>query len=267
MKHIHSISYAEHGEQHSGTPIICLHGIGGSQDSFLPQLAYFGDTQRILAWDMPGYGESALLENTSFSSLTQALLAFMDALEISQAHIIGHSIGGMIAQELALCHPQRVASLALLATTSAFGGRDEAFKQRFLEARLTPLNQGQQMQTLADAFVPQVVGSAASQAVIRAASNTMRHVPEASYRAIMQCLVTFNRYQDSHTISQPSCLIAGAEDSNSPAATMQKMAGKVPHAQYHELAQVGHLVNLEAADLCNHILRQFYTGLSHDSSH
>lgn len=264
MKQIHQISYTERGEQHSGVPIICLHGIGGSQDSFLPQLDALSESHRIIAWDMPGYGQSALLESTSFTSLTQALLGFMDDLGIEKAHILGHSIGGMIAQELAITTPDRVASLALLGTTPSFGGRDDSFKQKFLAARLKPLDEGKSMDSLADEFVPQIVGAQASLEMMKAASDTMRKVPTETYRAIMQCLVQFNRYADSGLITQPCCLIAGAEDTNAPAKTMKKMASKIPDASFFELEQVGHLLNLEAPKRCNQILHSFYTGTLND---
>ena len=264
MKQIHHISYAEYGNQCTGVPIICLHGIGGSQDSFLPQLEALSDTHRILAWDMPGYGKSALLENTTFTTLTQALLGFMDALNIAKAHIIGHSIGGMIAQEAAITAPDRIASLALLGTTPSFGGRDDSFKQRFLKARLKPLDEGQSMNSLADEFVPQIVGSQASEQMMKAATDTMRTVPTQTYRDILQCLIQFDRYADSGLIHQPCCLIAGSEDTNAPAKTMQKMATKIPNSHYFELEQVGHLLNLEAPNRCNRILRQFFTGTLND---
>ncbi|PWR00668.1 alpha/beta fold hydrolase [Leucothrix pacifica] len=266
MKQIHQISYTERGEQHTGIPIICLHGIGGSQDSFLPQLEALSNSHRTIAWNMPGYGESALLETTSFTTLTQALLGFMDELGIEKAHILGHSIGGMIAQEVALTNPDRVASLALLGTTPSFGGRDDSFKQRFLEARLKPLDDGQTMSELADEFVPQIVGSQADKAMMQAASDTMRVVTPEAYRVILQCLIQFDRYADSGLISQPCCLIAGSEDNNAPAKTMHKMASKIPNACFYELEQVGHLINLEAPKRCNQILNSFYTGLNNDQN-
>lgn len=264
MKQLDQISYAEQGAQHTGAPIVCLHGIGGSQDSFHPQLNALSDTHRVLAWDMPGYGQSPLLDPTTFTTLTQALASWLDALGIQKAHIVGHSIGGMIAQELAITHPERVASLALLATTASFGGRDDRFKQDFLAARLKPLDEGLSMSRLAERFVPEIVGSDAKETAITAAVDTMRRVPTATYRAIMQCLVQFNRYHDSALIRQPCCLIAGSEDNNAPAKTMKKMADKIPDSHFFELTQVGHLLNLEAPERCNRILRHFFSGQLND---
>ncbi|MDA7599655.1 alpha/beta fold hydrolase, partial [Alphaproteobacteria bacterium] len=64
-----------------------------------------------------------------FAVLSDALIVFMDALGIVRAHLAGQSIGGMIAQETAIRYPDRIASLVLIATVPAFGGRDDSFKQ------------------------------------------------------------------------------------------------------------------------------------------
>ena len=254
-----SISYAEHGS--GSVPIICLHGIGGSQDSFLPQLLSLAQYTHIIAWDMPGYGQSTRLVETNFTTLCDALGQFMDDLEIEQAHIMGQSIGGMIAQEFALTHPERVASIALLATTPAFGGRDDAFKQQFLTDRLKPLDNGLTLPELAKHFVPQIVCSMTTDDVIAAATKTMSEVSAQSYRTILECLVTFNRYADTTNITKPAVVIAGSEDTNAPSATMKKMAGKLSHGTFHEIKRAGHLVNLEAAADCNDILSSFYQEL------
>ena len=250
------ISYAESGS--GDIPIICLHGIGGSQASFDPQLETLGKHWRVIAWDMPGYGESPLLAETSFTSLCDALCQFMDDLGIQKAHIMGQSIGGMIAQEMALTHPERVATLALIATTPAFGGRDESFKQQFLADRLKPLDEGQTLASLAKHFVPQIVGSIAAPKAIEAATETMSQVPDESYRAILKCLVTFSRYADTKNITQNTMLIAGSEDTNAPSVTMKKMADKLSNGQYHEVLGAGHLLNLEAPYVCNELLANFY---------
>ncbi|MEZ5537161.1 MAG: alpha/beta hydrolase [Thiolinea sp.] len=257
------IEYAEAGQCAQGEiPVICLHGIGGSYASFMPQLEQLSSIKRVIAWNMPGYGRSPLLAETSFTGLAESLLQFMDALSIDQAHLLGHSIGGMLAQELAFRHPERVASLALLGTTAAFGGRDDRFKQQFLRARLQPLDEGLTMPELAAQFVPQITGSHADKAVLEGATATMSEMPEASYRAILACLVTFNRYQDTPRLTMPACLIAGAEDNNAPVATMQKMAAKMSQAEFHVLDGVGHLINLEAPLECGRILQTFYSAQS-----
>jgi len=252
------IEFTQSGSLSGSTdPVICLHGIGGDYSSFDPQLDALSSRYRTIAWCMPGYRGSTPLTTTSFTTLADALERFMDELTISSAHLIGQSIGGMVAQEFALSRPTRTRSLTLIATTSSFGGRDDSFKDAFLAARLTPLEQGLTMPELANAFIPEITGPRASHAAKESAIASMAAVSVDTYKNILQCLVTFNRRNDIQRLSCPVCLIAGSEDNNAPARTMQKMAQVIPDAEFHEIADAGHLINLEVPDETNRIVRHF----------
>ncbi len=237
--------------------IICLHGIGGDDQSFLPQSQFLSDRFRVVAWNMPGYRDSRKLDDVSFNELANSLLGLIDELQLSKVHLVGQSIGGMIAQEFALCFPERALSLVLIATTSAFGGKDDGFKDAFLKARLSPLDEGTSMQNLAEQSIQHIVGSQCSNAVKIAAINSMAAVSESSYRDILKCLVTFNRRKEFTQIKCPVCLISGSEDTNAPSSTMKKMSEKLPGSQYHEVNGAGHLVNLENDAEVNRIINQF----------
>jgi len=206
---------------------------------------------------MPGYQQSTRLNNITFSTLTNSLHDLLIALKTGPVHIVGQSIGGMIAQEYALLHSENVKSLTLVATTSAFGGRDDSFKDAFLKARLKPLKEGKSMQTLAEETVSAITAKNVSEEVIAAAVKSMAAVPVETYTDILKCLVTFNRRTDIAEIRCPVCLVAGSEDTNSPAATMKKMAEKMVISEFHEIRNAGHLVNLEKAGEFNRILQQF----------
>lgn len=246
-------------------PLICLHGIGGDATSFMPQLRGLAKSRRVLSWNMPGYGASAPLADMDFASLCDRLCAGLDALRIEQAVFVGQSIGGMIAQEMAIRHPQRVAGLVLIATVSAFGGRDDSFRDSFLAARLAPLDKGVSMAKLAEEAIPAVLGPAADNNTRRDAIAAMAAIPESAYRQVLATLVTFNRREDQHRITCPCCLIAGAADDNSPARVMEKMADSLPHATFHIVENAGHLVNSEAGDACNAIIADFIKGLQGQS--
>ena len=241
----------------AGTPLICLHGIGGNFESFRPQLDAFGPSRRTIAWNMPGYGGSPLLADTSFKNLAGALVGLMDHLHLERAHIMGQSIGGMIAQEMAATHPDRLASLILIATTPSFGGRDDSFKAQFIKARLGPLDAGRTIRELAPSIVREIIGKDAPRLAIQSATASMSEVPEASYRETIRCLTTFNRRDNLEKISVPTCLIAGQLDTNAPFRTMEKMAAKIPDAEFHLIEKAGHLVNLEAPSRSNTIIEQF----------
>ena len=111
-------SYKEAGQ---GPVLVCLHGIGGDDRGFVDQITALAPTCRIIAWNMPGYRNSAAIDPVTFNGLTAALTDFLDRLQISRATLIGHSIGGMLAQEAALALPDRITRLVLIGTTPAFG--------------------------------------------------------------------------------------------------------------------------------------------------
>lgn len=260
------IEYEEAGASHGGVPVVLLHGIGGNTRYFAHQLAGLASERRVLALNLPGYGRSPLLSPLTFEALSGAVLGFLDHMGIEKAHLCGQSIGGMIALETACVAPRRVASLALIATTPAFGGRDESFREAFLAARIKPLNDGMSMADLARAFVPEITGPDAGEEVFAIARACMGAVPEATYRAIVACLTTFNRRADLEGLEVPACLIAGQHDTNAPPATMARMASKIRSAHFHEIPGAGHLVNLEAPEATNDILRGFYQTCSETRS-
>ena len=154
--------------------------------------------------------------------------------------------------------PDRTRSLALIGTTPSFGGRDESFREEFLKARLAPLEAGMTMVEMAARAAPAVCGPNAARDVIAAVKRPMADVPEATWRAILECLVTFNRRGDLARMTMPACLIAGSEDRNAPARTMEKMAEKMPAAEHHLIEGAGHMINQEAPAEVNAILTEFY---------
>lgn len=234
-----------HIERGAGPAVIFLHGIGGDAQSWLPELEALAGDYRTIAWDMPGYGGSLALPGTTFPALAEALEALLDALEIEAAHLVGHSIGGMVAQEFAAMWPERVASLVLYATSPAFGRPDGDWQRAFLEARLAPLDAGNTMADLAPSIVAGLVGDDADPDGVARATAAMSRVPGESYRAAMECLVTFDQREALPDITVPVLVLAGAQDDNAPARMMERMAAKIPGASFQIIAGAGHLAHFE----------------------
>jgi pimeloyl-ACP methyl ester carboxylesterase len=108
-------------EAGSGPPVIVLHGLGATNASMLPTIVALSADHRVLAPDLPGFGDSGK-PNAAYDPAFFArwLTSFMDAVGVSRAHLVGNSMGGRIALETALVAPHRVDSLALLAPSVAF---------------------------------------------------------------------------------------------------------------------------------------------------
>ena len=237
--------------------LVFLHGIGGAARAFGPQLAHFGTSCRAIAWDMPGYGGSAALPEMSITTLAEALQAFVDALGLERPLLVGHSIGGMIVQRLIADRPQAARAIVLAQTSPAFGGRDPEWARTFLEARLGPLDRGETLRAMAPGMVGELVGDEPDPAGVALATQCMAAVPEATYRAAVRALVGFNLREALPRIAVPCLVLAGSKDTNAPAATMGKMAERIPSARYVCLDGVGHLANLERPGEFNQALDGF----------
>jgi pimeloyl-ACP methyl ester carboxylesterase len=113
------ISYLEAG---TGDPVICIHGLGGTKGSFLPTVANLADAFRVIAIDLPGFGDSDKPIGAPYDAayFAEATTAFMDELGIRRAHIVGNSMGGRVALELGFEHPERTHKIALLAPSLAW---------------------------------------------------------------------------------------------------------------------------------------------------
>ena len=217
------ITYLDAGSP-AATPVVFLHGIGGSARSFLPQLDHFSTAWRAIAWDMPGYGGSTPLEIVSIDTLTAALAGFLQELGLDRPVLVGHSIGGMLVQRLLSLRPHAARAVVLAQTSAAFGSRDPAWAQDFIRTRLAPLDAGQSMADLAAAMVADLAG-------------------------------------DLPRIAVPTLVLSGTRDRNAPAPAMERMAARIPGAQYVALDGAGHLAHLEQPAHFDAAVQSFLEGL------
>jgi 3-oxoadipate enol-lactonase len=247
----------------SGPTVLMLHGIGGGHLAFAPQIETLASHgYRAVAWDMPGYGRSAPIEPYTFKALAQSCIDLIDALQSGSVTLVGHSMGGMVAQEVMARRPDKVSRLVLCGTSAAFGKRTDgrsadAWAQQFVAQRTAPLDAGKTMAEVAQKLVPQMVGPGSLPEGARLAEHCMAGVPAATYRRALDCLVTFDRHAGLHDIRVPTLLVAGEFDRVAAPAVMRQMADAIPRSRYAELAGIGHLMNLEAPDAFDALLLDF----------
>lgn len=107
--------------------VICLHGLGSNKTSFFETTAALSPDHTVHAIDLPGFGSSSKPARAAYdaSYFARAVLSYMDAMAIDRAHLVGNSMGGRIAIELALTEPERIDTLSLLAPALAFLRRRE----------------------------------------------------------------------------------------------------------------------------------------------
>jgi 3-oxoadipate enol-lactonase len=234
-----------------GRLLLLLHGIGGGRHAWGNAESGTGPLLRdagfdVMGVDLPGYGASPIVDPLTIAAMARAALACIDWAGDERAVVLGHSMGGMVAQEMAVLAPQRIAALVLSGTSPAFGKPGGDWQQRFLAERLKPLNEGLGMARLAPQLVRAMCAPHASAAAIDAATRLMAGVPEPTYRAALRALMGFDRRDNLERLKMPVLLLAGELDPNAPPSVMQGMARRIEGACFRCLPGIGHLANIEA---------------------
>jgi 3-oxoadipate enol-lactonase len=232
-----------------GPTVLMLHGVGGGHLAFAPQVETLASSgYRAVAWDMPGYGHSAPIEPYNFKGLAQSCIALIESLNCGDVALLGHSMGGMVAQEVVARRPELVNKLILCATSPSFGKHDAQWQRDFIAQRTAPLDAGKTMAELAEVLVPQMVGPGSLPEGVRLATHCMSQIPASTYRRALEAILSFDRRAQLPQIHVPTLLLAGEHDRNAPPAMMRKMAEAIPRSTFLEMPGVGHLLNLEAPD-------------------
>ena len=240
------------------TTLVFLHGVGGGHAAWDDQLAYFGARgYRVLAWDQPGYGGSPMVEPYDLEHIVVALQATIAREAGEPAVLIGHSMGGFVAQEMYARNPDSVRALALCFTSSAFGGSGSDFARSFIATRIAPLDAGQDMADIAAALMPTMRGSSSKPEGLTRAERIMAGVAPETYRKAVALLTTFDRRALLAHIRVPTLLLAGSDDRTAPASVMQRMATRIPGAELHILEGCGHLGPMDQPEAFNATLLAF----------
>ncbi|MGI9464561.1 MAG: alpha/beta fold hydrolase [Aestuariivirgaceae bacterium] len=234
-----------------------LHGIGGSADTWQPQVAHFQGRFEVLAWNAPGHGGTPPLDKVSVANLAGRLAEDIDRAGLEKTVVVGHSFGGMVAQQFVRDYPGKVAGLVLSATSAAFGSPDGDFQKQFVADRTRPLDEGKSMAQMASQVMPKLLGSNAGQAAIDIARNAMSTVPEQTYRATVALLTTFDLRADLANIAVPVLVIAGEQDRMTPPQMMERMALRIPGARFELMKDTGHLAPMEKPIEFNSLVESF----------
>lgn len=248
--------YVEQGQ--GDVAVLLLHGVGGGHHAFdatLPVLASAG--YRAIAWDAPGYGASPLPAPCSMAVFAEGLQLLLQHLNAPRTVVLGHSMGGMVAQEALAMGVQGIDGLILFATSAAFGKPGGDWQKEFLQSRFAALDAGLGMAGLAPVLVGGMLALGAPAQVRAAAVKMMSGVSEPVYRAALAAIVHFNRLHALPLISVPTLCLACHDDKTAPPAVLQKMAETIPGGQYHCLAHAGHLGNMEQPAAFNAAVLEF----------
>lgn len=248
-----------------GPVVLLLHGIGGGREVWSDDLSGTGSALaeagfQAVAVDFPGYGLSPTIEPFALGGMAQSLQRLMAWLGAPRVALVGHSMGGMVAQELVAQAPQCVNALVLASTSPAFGKPEGDWQQDFLRSRFAPLDAGLGMAGMAAQLVPTMLAPGTAPEAAARMQALMGAVPEATYRQALSALVAFDRRAALAAIQVPTWVVTGEHDHTAAPAVAARMAQRIAGATLSIIPGAGHLLTMEQPAAFNSGLLQFLAG-------
>ncbi|MGW7264650.1 bifunctional 3-oxoadipate enol-lactonase/4-carboxymuconolactone decarboxylase PcaDC [Streptomyces sp. NPDC054842] len=211
---------------------------------------------RVFRYDLPGHGGAPAYPSGSVAESAARLLATLDALGVQRFGYAGCAFGGAVGVELALRHPQRLASLAVIAASPRFGTADE-FRQRGVIVRtngLEPIARTAPERWFTGGF------AAAQPAITEWAVQMVRTTDPGCYIAACEALAAFDVRAELGRIGVPTLVLVGSEDQVTGPAEARTLVAGIPDARLAVVPGASHLVPVEQpAAVTDLLVRHFST--------
>jgi 3-oxoadipate enol-lactonase len=256
MQLIDRVAVEEEGE---GPAVVCVHGLGGSSNTWTPLMAAMA-RHRVIRIDLPGSGRSQRVEGElSIQGYVDAILNVCSRLQVSRAHWVGHSMGTIVCQHIAAAHPAMAASVALFGPLIAPpDAARAAMKARAAKARDGAAGMHEITLALLNAAVSADTRERQPVAVAFVRESLMRQDGDAYARS---CEALANAPAAAvERIEAPVLLVTGDEDGVAPPQSVRAMADKLHKAREVRVAvlpRCGHWTPVERPDECQRELREF----------
>ena len=228
------IRYQRHGE--AGDAIVFVHGYGGAKEDWSHQVREFAPDHRVLVFDLRGHGASEAPADENAYAVERLVADTEDVIArvgFDAIHLVGHSLGGAVAQEIALRRPARVRSLTLADTTDWFGDHD-----------------------LPGGTAPFVPAGLARTAVRRRATMSA-----TALRGTWNGLLAWRGTRDrAPAIACRTLVVHGDRDASRIVEGSARLHARIPGAEAAVIEGAGHAPHLERPEACNAVLRGFLEG-------
>ncbi|WP_329331929.1 alpha/beta hydrolase [Streptomyces sp. NBC_00663] len=245
-----ALTYDDEGPRDGeGVPLVFVHGWTANRHRWNHQLAHFAEKRRVIRLDLRGHGESGGAGVRTIAELANDVLALLDHLGIERCVLVGHSMGGMIAQTITLAHPERVERLVLVNSI----GRMTYSRGRGLLMGVSTLVPFKLFvaTNIQRAFAPGYPREEI-RAYIKASADTPREVVMTLYGA-MRAFDVLDRVGE---ISVPTLMIHGYHDIQLPVRQMLRMAKAYPDAEVR-IIDAGHELPVEKPEELTRALDRF----------
>jgi len=240
-------------------PVLLLHGLGSAGGDWLFQLeALAGAGYRALAPDLRGFGRSTAPPRVSVKDMADDMALFLRKLDAAPAHVVGISMGGAVALQLALDHPEVVRKLVLVNTFARLKPQGLSEWLYFLVRMLTVTFLSPEKQ--AEMVTRRIFPRPEQEELRRKLYQRIVHTNPCAYKAAMSSLRRFNVIDRLGELRMPTLVVTGSEDTTIPPAAQEEMARRIPNARHTIIEGGGHAVIAEKPDAFNRILLEFLGG-------
>ncbi len=246
------VNYEEAG---TGFPLVLVHGLNGDLTGWALVMPEFAEQYRTLALDMRGHGGTSKPDHPySIKGFAEDLLEFLRKKQIPKAHLLGLSMGGAIAQQFALDHPEMIRSLALVSTFSYIDDHArrafEGLKQNLARGGYPAFFDG----VLSLAFTPKYIAANPGPIAELREKRIQLNSPAAIARATDACMA-FDLKDQISGIHLPTLVVSGREDVFTPVHLAEQIHRAIRGSEWKILEGVGHNLYIESApDLVQAVL-------------
>ena len=242
------LRYSRRGED--GLAVVLIHGFGGDLDNWLFNIDALAQQARVYAFDLPGHGQSTKsLEDASLAGLSGALGAFLDALEIDSAHLVGHSMGAAVAASFACASPARVDSLSLIGAAGLGTEINADYIDGFVAAESRRDLKPVLLHLFADSGLVNrsLVDDLLKYKRIDGVQEVLQRLAASLFPGGVQQTVLAPRIDE---LGKPTLVVWGADDQVIPAAHAHNLA----RATVEVIDGAGHMVQMEQSSRVNELL-------------
>jgi pimeloyl-ACP methyl ester carboxylesterase len=247
-------------ERGSGPAVLLLAGLGDPHGVWQPQLDGLSDRYRVVAPDNRGVGRTPMpAEGVSIQAMADDAAGVLRALGVDRAHVVGFSMGGLIAQELALAHPDRVTSLVLL---SSFG-RADALLARTIASWIWLARTADDPRAFLRSFSTWLFSRRAhengfAEAWVQEALDDPHAMGTEDFCAAAQACIEHDALDRLGAIRAPALVVAGEEDLVVPPSVARRLTERIPGARSTVLPAYAHQSFMEVPDVINALLDDFF---------
>ncbi len=244
-----------------GAPVVLVHPVGLDLTYWAAQIEALSNDYDVVAFDLPGHGRSpGAPSDWTLDKAADRLAEVIRSTGAPSAHVVGLSVGGMIAQATTLAHPDLVRSLSLIDTAAAF----EDAGRSGMRARAETARRGGMAAVISSTLDRWFTDETRTRRpdLIDRVSKTLLGDDAAVHAAMWDMISGLDLVDQLPRIACPTLVLVGEFDPSSPPAAARLLAGRIPDTRLHVIADASHMAPLEKPEIINGHLRRFLAEVS-----